>query len=184
MRLFIAVEVSDRVREAVAKLLPDLQAAAPHSRFVRPQKLHLTLQFLGSVEPAKAEALNQAMADAARGQPKLKLSYRGGGAFGKPSSPKVLWIGVEGEVEKLKAIQKSLEQALKPQGFEPEHRDYSPHLTLARAKSMRGDRQLTACVAKLQTFEVSDDVVARVILMESHQGEYRVLHAASLGSGV
>ena len=180
MRLFIAVEVSEKVRDAVARILRDLKETARHSRFVKPEKLHLTLQFLGLVEADKLEPIKRSIDEATTNETKLTLAYRRGGAFGRPSAPKVLWIGVEGEVPKLAAIQKKIEQALKPQGFEPEHRDYSPHLTLARAKSFKGDRELAACIPKLETFEVQNDEVKRVVLMESIKGEYRVIHAADL----
>ena len=184
MRLFVAVEVSQAVRDAIAALLPELEATAAHSRFVKPEKMHLTLQFLGSVDPTRVEAIGSALQTAAAGQGTVSLSFKAGGSFGSARSPRVLWVGVEGEVPKLIALQQRIAKHLEPLGFPPETRPYSPHLTLARARNVRGDRQLRACVEKLATFSVPGEQVSRVVLMESVQdsagGRYRVVEAVQL----
>jgi 2'-5' RNA ligase len=180
LRLFVAVEVSDAVRDAVAQRLTALKVAAPNSRFVKPEKLHLTLQFLGKVEQAQLDAIITAIDTAATEVKPFQLGYSGGGSFGA----RVLWIGVTGELEALKALQQAVQSRLAKLGFEPEHREYSPHLTLARAKSLRGDKALKGAVELLSDFDVAPATVTRIVLMQSMQnkegGEYRVLHSAAL----
>lgn len=185
IRLFVAVEISEEVRHAVAKKIEALREIAKHSRFVSAEKLHLTLQFLGWVDDSKVTAITEAVDRAARAGQPLTLHYEGGGAFGSKKSPRVLWVGVSGDLNPLRTVQRAVELELQPLGFEPEKREYSPHLTLARAKQLRGDRELVKAVEALQGVTFGDTRVKELILMQSLAvkggSEYRPLHRAKLG---
>lgn len=174
MRLFVAVTLGSAIESAALAELPRLEGLAPRARWVPPTHLHLTLSFLGEVDAEKAEAVKQALAGVGPSHAPLVLTIEGGGTFGAPSHPRVLWAGVGGDTRALGALQADVAAALKPLGFEPEHRAYTAHLTLARAKVPRGDRQLAECVRALENAKWGEARVDRLVLFESLGGQYHV----------
>ncbi|GEN06962.1 2'-5' RNA ligase [Myxococcus fulvus] len=172
MRLFTAVTLGDVIEARAAEELSRLRALAPTARFVRAEGVHLTLVFLGEVEPSRLPAIREALASVGPRHAPFTLSVGGGGTFGTPSHPRVLWSHVRGDVEALEALQTDTAAQLLPLGFEPEHRDYAPHLTLARAKAPKGDPALLACAQALASVELGEGRVDRLVLFESRGPDY------------
>lgn len=110
--------------------------SANHSfvRWVAPQGIHLTLKFLGSISRGKVDEVIMAMERASQGISPFQLEFGDLGVFPDAKRPRVLWIGIGGEVEKLVVLQQRLEDALTPLGFARESRRFVPHLTLARLR--------------------------------------------------
>lgn len=135
-RLFIAVELPEGARRAISAVQNDLKKRLPEGalRWVRPEGIHLTLQFLGDVERGRVDELNDALVRAAADRRRIALAIDGLGCFPNPRRPRVLWLGVGGEVAKLRLLQQAVEAETKTLGFQPEGRDFSPHLTLARVQ--------------------------------------------------
>ncbi|KPV58398.1 hypothetical protein QJ48_16650 [Paenibacillus sp. A3] len=131
-RLFVAVPAPPSVISTAESWVLRLKDQLTFAKWVHPQDLHLTLQFLGDVERDRIERIAQAIGQAAAGAAPFSLHFQGLGVFGKPSAPSVLWAGVQGEVEKLGQLQSRVEDAMKTLGFAAENRPYKPHLTLAR----------------------------------------------------
>jgi 2'-5' RNA ligase len=134
MRTFIAIELPDDLKQEIARVQELLRAAGASANWTRPEGIHLTLKFLGEVPDAKAQEILQALEVAARGTGRLALAVEGAGAFPNIKSPRVLWIGVTGDIEQLATLQAAVEDAMDRLGFEREARKFSPHLTLARIK--------------------------------------------------
>lgn len=172
MRLFVAVTLGEGLESRVSAALPRLQALAPRARWVPTANLHLTLSFLGEVEEERLPAVKDVLARVGPAHAPLVLRIEGGGGFGPPSHPRVLWAGVGGDTKALGALQADVAEGLKPLGFEPEHREYAAHLTLARARVPRGDRQLAECVRALQGETWGEARVDRLLLFESLGGRY------------
>jgi len=137
MRLFIAIELPEDIRRSIATVQQRLKTAGVDANWTRPEGIHLTLKFLGEVPEAKVAGILQGMTDAARGAGPLRLEVSGAGAFPNVKVPRVLWLGLEGDIEKLAALQQAVEDAMAAAGFEREDRTFSPHLTLARIKFPR-----------------------------------------------
>ena len=112
-------------------------------RWARPEGVHLTLKFLGDIEASAVDAISRAMARAAQGVAPLELALAGTGAFPTARDPRVLWVGLKGDVESLARLQGRLDAELAPLGFPKEARAFSPHLTLGRVRdgAARGERQ-------------------------------------------
>jgi RNA 2',3'-cyclic 3'-phosphodiesterase len=172
MRLFVAVTLGEAIEAAASAGIQRLKGLAPRARWVPAANLHLTLHFLGEVEAERLPALKEALERVGPAHAPLVLTLEGGGAFGSPSHPRVLWAGVSGETKALGALQADVVEALRPLGFEPEHRDYAAHLTLARAKLPRGERELAECVRALQGEKWGEARVDRLVLFESLGGKY------------
>ncbi len=133
LRLFVACELPTAVRDALGRLQGDLKArTTSRLRWVRPEGIHLTLKFLGEVPAAKRREIESALA-AAIVDPfafELRLGHVGG--FGGRQRLRVIWVGLEGDVEGLAGLAALVEKALTPLGFPRESRPFAPHLTLAR----------------------------------------------------
>jgi 2'-5' RNA ligase len=134
MRLFIAIELPDGIKGGIARVQQQLKAAGASAGWTRPEGIHLTLKFLGEVAEEQASGILAALTDAVKGSGDLNLEVAGAGAFPNVKAPRVLWIGVFGDTEKLAVLQASVEDAMERLGFEREARKFSPHLTLARVK--------------------------------------------------
>lgn len=152
IRAFIAVEIPEDVRAAMGEAQARLKQvhAGVKVSWTKTDNLHLTLQFLGYVEETVVEKIKDALETVARRHEPFELAVRGAGAFPNENRPRVLWIGCDDEAGKLKALARSVQEAMQPLGFEPEHREFSAHLTLGRVKSPRPDVALTRALDSIK----------------------------------
>lgn len=167
LRVFCAVELPGDVREQVGARVADLREKFPNVRasWERPEKLHLTLKFLGEIKPSRVEALSDAAGRAAARVSPFHIKLSGAGAFPPRGPARVLWLGVADESGGLSALQRQLEEECFAEGFPREPRPYSPHLTVARLRTPAGVRPLAEhhreSSFESEPFAVSDLVVIR-----------------------
>ncbi len=136
MRTFIAIEPPARVRESLAALTGGLrEAGAQGIRWVRPEGVHLTLRFLGDVNPNLVDGIAGGMSEAAQEAGPIRLSLGPLGVFPTAGNPRVIWVGVEGDLDGLRRLQESVEDRMAALGFARDRRRFAPHLTLGRVKS-------------------------------------------------
>jgi RNA 2',3'-cyclic 3'-phosphodiesterase len=146
IRSFIAIDLAEPVRAAIATLQRELAGTNADVRWVRTESMHVTLRFLGAVEAERLNRVHAAVAAALQAQPPLDVRAHGVGAFPSLRRPRVLWAGLQsaGLVE-LAACVDATTTAL---GFAPELRAFTPHITLGRVNSQRGwgplETQLTS----------------------------------------
>ncbi len=152
IRSFVAVELPDEARVALADLQEDLKAQVPPKtvRWTRPASIHLTLQFLGDVAPGVVEPIAGALRGVCADYAPFTFELRDLGVFPNPNRPRIVWVGVAEPSGTLIALQKEVTQSLEPLGFEPEKRAYTPHLTIGRA-DRRASRRELAEVGELVT---------------------------------
>ena len=135
VRAFVAVELPEHAKSALAKIAGELRAAQIGGlRVSRAGAIHLTLKFLGDVPRERLDAIGGAVADASTQHGPFALTLSGVGAFPNERAPRVLWAGIGGDLDSLAALQASVEDALADIGFPRERRPYRPHLTLARLR--------------------------------------------------
>jgi RNA 2',3'-cyclic 3'-phosphodiesterase len=133
VRLFFAVEIPPEVQAALGRLRGTENG---DYRWVDPSLLHVTLAFLGEQPEARLADLQAVGSAAASGSRGGVLKLGEPGSFGSRSAPRVLWIGLAGDVEVLRALQNRLANGLRQAGFpsEEEDRAFRPHVTLARRR--------------------------------------------------
>jgi 2'-5' RNA ligase len=171
LRLFVACELPGEVREALATVQRLLQEqGAEGLRWVRPEGIHLTLKFLGDVPARRLKAIEEALARAVR-EP-FRLSVRLGrlGSFGGSTGLRVVWVGLEGEVEALARLAARVEAALEPMGFPRERRPFAAHLTLGRVRegaSPQDRRRLFDLARSLEPPPLPGATLETVSLMQS-----------------
>lgn len=169
LRLFVAVELPPEARDAIAGLQRELRAQAPTLRWVRPEALHLTLRFIGGVEPARLPPIERALAAAIEPFEPLTLRTSALGVFGGARA-RVLWLGLDGDLDALDALRRPVDAALDGVGLPRPGRDrFSPHLTLARVPDAAGgdDRRQLRALASTTPLPPVTFEVARVSLMRS-----------------
>jgi 2'-5' RNA ligase len=156
LRLFVACELPQAARDALARLQEELRAqGAGRLRWVRPQGIHLTLKFLGDVPGGKVGAVKEALAAAIRSPFSLNLRLERVGSFGGRQRLRVVWVGLEGDTEELARLAAMVEEALGPLGFPRERRPFSPHLTLARVPDNFGVEERRRLADLLEGFQPS-----------------------------
>jgi 2'-5' RNA ligase len=135
IRSFVAIELPEQVRAALAKLQEEMKGTGGEGvKWVGAGRIHLTLKFLGNVEETRTPPLVQALTRACERSAPFELALSGPGVFPGPSRPRVAWVGLSGGVEKLLHLQEGVEKALSPFAFPREERAFTPHLTLARLR--------------------------------------------------
>lgn len=159
MRLFIALELPAPVRTELTTIQRRLQRTGQHPvKWVPPDSIHLTLQFLGDVEPERVAELLTALYNAQQTDTAGRVAGGGDlrlanvGAFPTLRRPQVVWVGVGGDTSALHRLQQRVVNAMQPLGFEPENRPFRAHLTLGRTRreaSGAAYRQLGDAIAAL-----------------------------------
>lgn len=184
LRAFVALEITDEIRAALGRLEKDLKKGEARVGWVAPERIHLTLAFLGDIFAAQLAGLAAALDAAAAGCPPFAFEVAGTGAFGPPASPRVVWAGVEEPTGALARIQALVAGAVTELGFRLEERPFHPHLTLGRVRGRAGAADLTSRLESFRSLRCGRVEVRRVLLMQSvlsSQGaEYRVRHSSEL----
>lgn len=141
MRAFVALSVPEEVRERLASAQRQLKELL-RSADIRWQDLsrsHLTLRFLGDVAERDLPGCRLAVTEAARRARPFELTTTGFGAFPTVRRPSVLWLGVAGELDRLKRLQGAVARGVDPLAGSGPNETFRPHLTLGRVISLDGD---------------------------------------------
>lgn len=135
-RLFIAIEVPEAIRAHLTAVQRMLKRRIPADtvRWARPEGMHLTLRFLGDTPVQQREQLQQQLSLAADGHAPFRLSTATLGAFPTASRPRVVWVGVQGQLRELHALHAAVERSLLSAGYPAERETFHPHLTLGRVR--------------------------------------------------
>ena len=149
IRAFIAIRLTQPVEHALADIAHTLALTVPSGgvRWVRTEQIHLTLRFLGDTPTAKLDAIGKAMDAAVSGALPFSLHLSGVGAFPDRRRPRVIWAGLDGEVNRLHALKSALDAQLTLLGLPPEDKPFRAHLTLGRVKDQRAVEGLEWSVA-------------------------------------
>ena len=169
MRLFAAVDLSPEARDAMAveqkRIAARLEPRGASLKWVRPDRAHLTLVFLGNVDTGRVAPLVEVA-----GQPidrvPFDITFSGSGVFPARGAPRVLWIGIGAGVDELTALQREVSARIVALGFPIEARDFHPHLTLGRWTSSRPSDRARA-LAAAGAGALARQQVAQVTLYES-----------------
>ncbi len=136
IRAFIAIEIPEQLQTVLGRVSRELtRGLTPRSvRWVKPQNVHLTLRFLGDVQPDKLDHIKRGIDEVVVRTAPLTLSLDSIGCFPNTKRPRIIWIGLAGDLDQLSMLHRTIEHMLDPLGWEPERRKFHPHLTLGRVK--------------------------------------------------
>ncbi len=137
VRLFFCVDLEERAKERLGRMIQELKVRCGQGKWVPPQNLHLTLRFLGEVDEGKVGELRElAHRVAARFAP-FHMRLGSLGAFPAPGRARVIWLGALEGGEEFVRLATAMEEEVRKLGFKPETKEPKPHVTLARFKRPR-----------------------------------------------
>lgn len=136
IRAFLAIPLSSEARAVVAGVADELAGEVPERavKWVSPERIHITVRFLGSTPLDKLEPLAGHLDRIAEQHAPFTLELDSLGCFPNERRPRVIWVGVAGQTRRLEDLQRDIEQMVVDMGWEPERRDFHAHLTLGRVK--------------------------------------------------
>jgi len=137
-RVFLAMDMPGSVKVYLTSVQETLKYVLENVRWTRPKGIHLTLKFFGNIVQSDIARISDVVERNTKKVSPLILGIEHMGAFPNLQRPRVLWLGVSGEVDKLKNLQTAIDDDLDRCGFPKEGKKFSPHLTLGRARSSRG----------------------------------------------
>jgi len=135
MRIFIALDIDDAIRERIQRFLEGVRGFAPDARWVRPESLHVTLKFIGEKPTQAVEEIKSALSSVQ--SQSFEVALRGHGFFPMPKAARAFWVGIESGPE-LQKLAQAVDETTAALGAPKEDHAFSPHLTLARGGGHSG----------------------------------------------
>jgi 2'-5' RNA ligase len=152
IRAFLALDPPEEILREIGRVQSRLKKMIRgHVRWVRPESIHLTLKFFGDIREESVESISALAEKAAADVGPFELAIGGAGVFPDMKRPRVVWLGMDGETERLTIFQNGLERALREIGFPGEERPFRPHLTLGRIRSPKGLGGLAEALKEAET---------------------------------
>jgi len=185
MRLFIAIELPRKTRDALAALQSELKESGADVKWVAPENIHLTLKFIGETNEADLKNILRAMEETAKGHCAFTMRAASCGAFPNINSPRVIWVGLSKGSEETKQIAEGLEVKLAAVGIPKEERPFSSHITLGRTRSsLNRDKLVDSLKILEEKLPEEEFMVTKITLFKStltpKGAVYEALQEASL----
>lgn len=167
IRSFVALDLPVPVLESLGELIRVFKKSGAPVAWVKPERIHLTLKFLGNVSPATIPKIQEALEEIAGSSTPFRLQPGGCGGFPSIRQMRVVWVGIKGDLEGVRRLHSRVEAALVPMGFDPEDRTFRPHLTLGRVKGRGPMQALQEALLANQGFRTEAFDVADLVLYKS-----------------
>jgi len=167
MRVFIAIKISDTILRGVRPILQKLRDVGAHVKWVKPENMHLTLKFLGDIDPTIVPQVADCAREAVGSVQPFEIDICGIGTFPQGRPPRVVWLGTDDPSGSLSLISDRLDKLLVKVGVPSDNRAFRPHLTLGRIRSRRKTDELVNCIDSLSATRLGTQCVDEIILFES-----------------
>lgn len=168
LRAFLALDPPPEVRNEIGLIQGRLRKILRGDiRWTNPEGMHLTLKFFGNIFETDVDRISQAVGGITTAVAPLVLEVKTVGMFPGTRRPRVIWLGIKGDVERLVRLQEEIDRGLLTLGFPKEERPFRPHLTLARIKSPGGLAGLEEVTAKGDDYAAGSFTAGALILFKS-----------------
>lgn len=161
MRLFVALDIDDSIRERIVRFVEGVHPFAPEARWVNPESMHVTLKFIGEQPDDAFDEIKEALSGINAST--INIDFRGYGFFPTSKSARVFWVGMQSGPE-LAALAAAVDQKLSALGIPKEDRPFSPHLTLARSAGGSGSPRRNKTDRPNRTFQILQNRLATLPL--------------------
>jgi 2'-5' RNA ligase len=184
MRLFIALPLGHDAERYLGSIIDDLRPHADAVKWVASQNIHLTVRFLGDTEEQRVPKIQELLDKVASAHNTVATTIDRLGAFPNLRRPRVLWAGINGNVEMLEKLARQVELGVRKLRFEKESKGFKPHLTIGR---IRKPQNLERLAARMESYTMEPLPIRfdRIVLFKSTltpKGPiYERLHEAMLG---
>ncbi|MDH4231236.1 MAG: RNA 2',3'-cyclic phosphodiesterase [Nitrospirota bacterium] len=166
LRCFIAIEIPEGIRGHLSDIANILMKSGADVKWVSPENIHLTLQFLGITEEALIPKIKEALDKILAPYLPFYIKILDVGCFPDGRRPRVVWLGVE-ESQPLRNLYKDIADAMEKLGYKKEEREFTPHVTIGRVKSNRNILALARKLEEVRSVRFSDFEVRNITLMKS-----------------
>jgi len=170
MRVFIAIDIGEKIRKGLADLQTEMQSKVDikksDAKWVNPKNIHLTLNFLGEIKDEQVVNVCNITRDVAGRHKSFELDVESVGYFGGKSA-KVLWVGIGKGRDNLLKLQKDIEEQLDLAGWPAEKREFSGHLTLCRIRNPKAGIKLAQMSEGYRDFKVGSMPAESVSVYQS-----------------
>ena len=169
IRTFIAIPLDQEIKEKIYQFQEKIKQEITRGiKWVEPQSLHLTLKFLGDVEESEIKVIAKSMKSLFANQRVFSFKIGQLGAFPDIHKPSVIWTGIPTGKDILQTLSSNLEKEMQKLGFPPEEKEFSPHITLGRAKRgapIEGDYK--KALSENENIYFGEQKVEKIILFQS-----------------
>ena len=169
MRTFIAIELSDQIRESLAQIQSHLKYSGADVKWVEKNNIHLTLRFLGEVAEEKCAKIKSILDEIGKSTKQFEISIKDIGAFPNINYSRVIWVGLDKGAVESKALAEKIDEEVLKIGFQKETRPFAAHLTIGRVRSPKNKEALKEKIASysLQPTVHSPQLISSVALFQS-----------------
>ncbi|HDO19463.1 MAG TPA: RNA 2',3'-cyclic phosphodiesterase [Thermoplasmatales archaeon] len=163
-RGFIAIDV-DASKELI-EFMNDLKKISARLKLVETKNIHLTLKFLGNTREDAVDEIADCIRKASKGIEPFSFRLKGVGVFPNMKRINVIWVGIE-DGNEIVTIANRLEEELHRLGYKKERREFSPHVTVARVKSVENKNELISTLEKYANRTFGKVIVSSIKLKKS-----------------
>jgi len=168
IRAFIAIKIPTDIHKKLNSIQEKLKQSEVHVSWVKPENIHLTLQFLGNIDEKQIPKIVSQLEESVKVVSSFQLQVGYAGAFPNLRYPRVVWIGVtDDEAKSLKTLQTEIGSRLAKIGFKGENGRFKPHLTLGRVRSQKNKSNLLRAIESIVNIWVGEISVDAVYLIRS-----------------
>lgn len=179
VRAFIAIALPPEICLALSDCISHFKQQHGDIKWVRTEGLHITLKFLGDIQPDQVEEIASVLSRISSAFSAFELSIEGAGAFPNLQRPRIVWAGIREGSNELVRLAEEIDRGMHDLGFQCEERPFKPHITLGRVRSPQRLRETMEAV-KNQTGVFGTFRAESIILMQSDLkptgAEYTPLH--------
>ena len=184
IRTFVAVPVPGAVTDFLTQIQRRLKTSSINIRWIPAANIHLTLKFLGDIDPVRVPEIKTQLDVASRSTAPFVLNARGVGVFPNRRQARVIWVGLTGDLNQLEQLKKNIESGLGSIGFKSDRRPFRAHLTIGRMRQRPDPKALGALLAPLkdetgEPFDI-DQIRFFQSMLRPSGAEYKLLHSAPL----
>jgi 2'-5' RNA ligase len=186
LRTFVALPVPGAVTGFLKQVQQELRSAVVNIRWVPTANIHLTLKFLGDIEPSTVSAIKGRLDAVSRSIASFILTAKGVGVFPNLRQARVVWVGLDGDMKQLVLLKNNIESELTALGFKGDHRPFQAHLTIGRMRQRPDAKALGAMLQPLKEAVSEPFGIDQIRLYQSvlkpTGAEYTLLHVAHLAA--
>jgi len=168
IRSFLAFELPVDVKRIIKTVSEDVRQLPLNVRWVNVDNIHITTVFMGDVQEERIGPIQDVVKDVCQGYGPFSIALKGIGVFGSRRNPRVLWVGLDGGIDRMACFKDDLQKGLRPFGIKEEKRRFKPHLTLGRfRKGARTGTDLEDLLLKYHDLTSPDCKIKEFVLFKS-----------------
>ncbi len=165
-RAFLSIDIEDAdLLSNISRIQSKLDQDAAKMKLVSRENIHFTIKFFGDTSLATLEQIEDNLEDTSFEGFTIRLE--GVGVFPNLRHPKIIWIGVTKNSKRLQRLKKKIDDSIRKLGYRPEHREYTPHATIARVRHIRNKRDIVSSIDSLSDVTIGEMVVGSVRMKKS-----------------